>query len=343
MKILVTGGAGFIGSNFLHYYVKKHKNCELVCIDNLTYAGNFNNIIDLVKKKKIRFIKGNIVDRDFIYKTFKKEKFDVVINFAAESHVTNSIDYPDVFFMTNVIGTQVLLDASMKYKVKRFHQVSTDEVYGSIKLDDNETKFKETHPLKGSTPYSASKASADLLCLSYYHTYKYPITISRCSNNYGFYQFPEKLIPLVINNVLNNKKVTIHGLGDHIRDWIYVEDHVRGIELVLEKGKPGEIYNFGGNEEKTTLEVVKKILDTMGKNYDEWLEFVTDRVNNDKKYAIDSNKATTELGWKSKTTFEKGIAKTIDWYLKNKQWLDDITNEDYKTVYEEWSNSNDSI
>jgi dTDP-glucose 4,6-dehydratase len=231
----------------------------------------------------------------------------------------------------------------MKYNVKRFHQVSTDEVYGSLDLEDDKTKFTEEFPLKGSTPYSASKASADLLCLSYYHTYKYPITISRCSNNYGYYQFPEKLIPLVVNNVLNNKKVTIHGTGDHIRDWIYVEDHIKGIELVLEKGKLGEIYNFGSSVEITTLDVVKTILNKMDKKIDDWIEYIPDRPNNDKKYSIDSTKSAKELGWKKETSFEDGISKTIDWYIKNKKWLNDITNENYKTAYEEWSNKNDSF
>ena len=339
MKILVTGGAGFIGSNFLHYYAKKHDDYEIVCLDDLTYAGNFNNIIDLVKDKKIRFVKGNIVDRKFVFDLFKKEHFDLVINFAAESHVTNSIDYPDVFFMTNVIGTQVLLDASRKYKVARFHQVSTDEVYGSLELDDDVTKFVETSPLKGSTPYSASKASADLLCLAYYHTYNYPITISRCSNNYGYYQFPEKLIPLVINNVLNNKKVPVHGLGEHIRDWIFVDDHIRGIELVLEKGKLGEIYNFCGDREIPTIEIVNCILEKMGKNPKEWIDNVPDRLNNDKKYSIDSTKAMKELGWKRETEFEDGIDKTISWYTEHKDWLDAITSGDYQNVYDDWRGS----
>ena len=332
MKILVTGGAGFIGANFLIYMVNKYSNYFFVCLDDLTYAGNFSNIERLLEKKNFKFVKGNITDRKFVYNLFEKEKFDWVVNFAAESHVTNSIDNPSLFFESNLMGTQVLLDASLKYDIKKFHQVSTDEVYGSLKIEDKIKKFNEGDLLKPSTPYASSKAGADLLALSYAKTYGLFVTISRCSNNYGPYQFPEKLIPLVIDSVFNNIDICIHGHGEHVRDWIFVEDHVEGIDLVLHKGLMGNIYNFGGNSEKTTLEIIDLLLEKLeDKNHK--LVNVNDRKGNDLRYSIDFSKASRELGWKPKHKFEKGIEETIEWYKKNKKWLEDIKTGEYQKKY----------
>ena len=331
-KFLVTGGAGFIGSNYMHYVVNKYPNDYFVCLDALTYAGNYNNIKDLEGKDNYKFVHGDITDKEFIDKLFEDEKFDVVINFAAESHVDNSIKNPRLFLMTNIIGTQTLMDASKKNNVKRYHQVSTDEVYGDLPLDRSDLLFTESTPLHTSSPYSSSKASADLLVMAYYRTYGLPVTISRCSNNYGPYQFPEKLIPVVISKALNNEKIPVYGKGENVRDWIHVIDHNIGVDLIVRNGKVGEVYNLGGHSERTNLEVVKTILKQLNKSED-LIEYVTDRPGHDLRYAIDSTKAEKELGWNRTYTFENGIKETIDWYVNNTDWIDNIKSGEYKNSY----------
>ena len=306
MKFLVTGGAGFIGSNYMHYVVNKYKEDYFVCLDALTYAGNYNNIKDLEGKDNFKFVKGDITDRDFIDKLFAEEKFDTVINFAAESHVDNSIKNPGIFLTTNIIGTQVLMDASLKYNVDRYHQVSTDEVYGDLPLDRPDLKFTEETPIHTSSPYSSSKAGADLLVGAYHRTFGLKTTISRCSNNYGPYQFPEKLIPVVISKALRNEKIPVYGTGENVRDWIHVIDHNIGVDLIVRNGKVGEVYNLGGHSERTNLTIVKTILKQLGKSED-LIEFVEDRKGHDLRYAIDSTKAEKELGWTRTYTFEEGI------------------------------------
>ncbi len=328
MKYLVTGGCGFIASNYLHYVVDKYPKDEFVCLDALTYAGNYNNIKKLENKKNFKFVYGDITDRDFVDKLFNKEKFDVVINFAAESHVDNSIKNPGIFLTTNILGTQVLMDASLKYKVKRYHQVSTDEVYGDLPLDKPRLKFKETTPIKTSSPYSSSKASADLLVMAYYRTYGLPVTISRCSNNYGPYQFPEKLIPVVISKALRDEPIPVYGKGENVRDWIHVHDHNVGVDLIVRKGKVGEVYNLGGHSEKTNLEMVKEILRQLGKS-EKLITFVSDRPGHDLRYAINSRKIEKELGWKRSYTFKRGIKETIDWYVNNQDWIENILSKEY--------------
>jgi len=332
MKFLITGGAGFIGSNYMHYVVNKYPNDFFVCLDALTYAGNYNNIKDLERENNFKFIKGNITDSMFIDKIFDDEKFDVVINFAAESHVDNSIKNPGIFIDTNIQGTRVLLDASRKYNVKRFHQVSTDEVYGDLPLDRKDLLFTEETPLHTSSPYSSSKAGADLLVMAYYRTYGLPVSISRCSNNYGPYQFPEKLIPVVISKAMNDEKIPVYGKGDNVRDWIHVIDHNIGVDLIVRNGRVGEVYNLGGHSERTNLEVVKIILKQMNKSLD-LITFVNDRPGHDLRYAIDSSKVENELGWKLSYTFEKGIEETVSWYLNNQDWIDNIKNGEYKNSY----------
>jgi len=332
MKFLVTGGAGFIGSNYLHYVVNKYPNDEFVCLDALTYAGNYNNIKDLKLKKNYKFVKGDIRNAEFIDKLFNEEKFDIVINFAAESHVDNSIKNPGVFLTTNIIGTQILMDASKKYNVKRYHQVSTDEVYGDLPLDRPDLKFTEETPIRTSSPYSSSKAGADLLAIAYYRTYGLPVTISRCSNNYGPYQFPEKLIPVVISKALKDELIPVYGKGENIRDWIHVIDHNIGVDLIVRKGKVGEIYNLGGHSERTNLEVVRTILKQMGKS-ENLITYVDDRPGHDLRYAIDSTKSEKELGWNRTYTFDDGIKETVDWYLNNQEWIDNILNGSYKEAY----------
>ncbi len=332
MKYLITGGAGFIGSNFMHYMIKTYPEDVFVCIDALTYAGNYNNIKELEKCNNFKFIHGDITNRELIINIFEKEKFDYVINFAAESHVDNSIKNPGIFLKTNIIGTQVLMDACRKFGIKRFHQVSTDEVYGDLPLDRPDLLFSEDNPIKTSSPYSASKASADLLVFAYARTYNLPVTISRCSNNYGPYQFPEKLIPVVISKALNNEKIPVYGLGENVRDWIHVHDHNVGIDLIVKYGKNGEVYNLGGHCEKTNLEVVKTILKELGKS-EELITFVTDRPGHDLRYAIDSSKAEKELGWNRTYSFEKGIKETIDWYVSNQEWIKNIQSGEYKETY----------
>lgn len=333
MKILVTGGAGFIGSNFVYYELDNYPNDEVICLDKLTYAGNLETLEIAMKNPKFKFVKGDIADRVFVDELFASEQPDVVVNFAAESHVDRSIENPEIFLQTNVIGTSVLMDACCKYGNIRYHQVSTDEVYGDLPLDRPDLFFTETTPLHTSSPYSASKASADLLVQAYYRTYKLPVTISRCSNNYGPYHFPEKLIPLMIANVLNDKKLPVYGKGENVRDWLYVEDHCSAIDLIIRKGKIGEVYNIGGHNERTNLEVVKTIIKELGKSED-LIEFVTDRPGHDRRYAIDPTKIHNELGWLPVTKFDDGIKKTIDWYLTHKSWWEKIISGEYKDYYD---------
>lgn len=331
MKIVVTGGAGFIGSNFVYYLLKNHDD-KVICYDKLTYAGNLETLEDAQKNKNFKFIRGDISDREEVYKLFDEEKPDIIVNFAAESHVDRSIEDPELFLRTNIIGTSILLDACKKFGIKRFHQVSTDEVYGDLPLDRPDLFFTEKTNLHTSSPYSASKASADLLVQAYQRTYQIPATISRCSNNYGPYHFPEKLIPLMIINALNNKKLPVYGKGINVRDWLFVEDHCSAIDLIIRKGKVGEIYNVGGHNEKTNLEVVRTILKILGKSED-LIEFVTDRKGHDQRYAIDPTKISTELGWTPQTKFDDGIKKTVDWYLENKSWWEKIISGEYKDYY----------
>lgn len=333
MTILVTGGAGFIGSNFIHYMLEKHSDCKIVCIDKLTYAGNLGNLEKLLGKSNFRFVKGDICDRELVDKVFEEESPDVVVNFAAESHVDRSIENPDVFLMTNVLGTQVLLDASRKYGVKRFHQVSTDEVYGDLPLERRDLKFTEESPLKPSSPYSASKTAADLLVLAYHRTYGLPVTISRCSNNYGPYQFPEKLIPLMIINALKDKPLPVYGDGKNVRDWIHVKDHCEALDVILHKGKEGEVYNIGGNNERANIEIVKMILKELGKP-EELIRFVKDRPGHDRRYAISTAKMEKEFGWQPKVDFEQGLRETIKWYLENRDWWEEIISGEYMNYYE---------
>ena len=333
MKILVTGGAGFIGSNFVYYELDNYPNDEVICLDKLTYAGNLETLEIAMKNPKFKFVKGDIADRAFVDELFVSEKPDVVVNFAAESHVDRSIENPEIFLQTNVIGTSVLMDACRKYGNIRYHQVSTDEVYGDLPLDRPDLFFTETTPLHTSSPYSASKASADLLVQAYYRTYKLPVTISRCSNNYGPYHFPEKLISLMIANALNDKKLPVYGKGENVRDWLYVEDHCSAIDLIIRKGKIGEVYNIGGHNERTNLEVVKTIIKELDKSED-LIEFVTDRPGHDRRYAIDPTKIHNELGWLPATKFDDGIKKTIDWYLTHKSWWEKIISGEYKDYYD---------
>ncbi len=332
MKVLVTGGAGFIGSNYLHYVVNEYPEDEYVCIDALTYAGNYENLIQLEDKKNFRFIKMDITDREKVFNLFENEKFDAVINFAAESHVDNSIKNPEIFLKTNILGTQVLMDASLKYGVKRYHQVSTDEVYGDLPLDRPDLLFTEENPIHTSSPYSASKASADLLVMAYIRTFGLPATISRCSNNYGPYQFPEKLIPVVISKALNDEPIPVYGTGENVRDWIHVHDHNVGVDLILREGKIGEVYNLGGHSERTNLEVVKTILKQLGKP-ESLITFVSDRPGHDRRYAIDSSKVEKELHWDRTYNFEDGMKETIDWYVNNQKWIDDIKDGSYQKAY----------
>lgn len=328
MKLLIIGGAGFIGSNFIYYQLQNHPEDEFICLDALTYAGNLETLQPAMQYDNFKFVKGDIADRDFVYKIFETEKPDIVVNFAAESHVDRSILEPELFLRTNIIGTGVLMDACRKYGIKRYHQVSTDEVYGDLPLDRPDLFFTEETPLHTSSPYSASKASADLLVLAYHRTYGLPVTISRCSNNYGPYHFPEKLIPLMIINALHDKKLPVYGTGENVRDWLYVEDHCSAIDLIIRKGRVGEVYNIGGHNEKTNLEVVKTILKELGKGED-LITFVKDRPGHDRRYAIDPAKIHQELGWLPQTSFAEGIKKTIKWYLDNEDWWQRIISGEY--------------
>ena len=333
MKILVTGGAGFIGSNFIYYMLENRPDYDIVCLDKLTYAGNLKTLSKAIQNPKFKFVKGDIADREFVDNLFLQEKFDKVVNFAAESHVDRSIESPEIFLQTNIMGTASLLDACRKHSVSRYHQVSTDEVYGDLPLDRTDLFFTEETPIHTSSPYSASKASADLLTLAYFRTYKLPVTISRCSNNYGPYHFPEKLIPLIISRALNNESIPVYGNGLNVRDWLYVEDHCKAIAMILENGREGEVYNIGGHNEKTNIDVVKTVLSILGKP-ESLITYVKDRAGHDLRYAIDPAKIHSELGWLPETTFEDGIEKTIKWYLDNKEWWQDIINGEYRNYYE---------
>lgn len=313
--------------------VREHQDDSIICLDNLTYAGNLETLEPIMNHENFKFVKADIADRDAVYALFEEEKPDVIVNFAAESHVDRSITDPEIFLRTNIIGTSVLLDACRIYGIKRYHQVSTDEVYGDLPLDRPDLFFTEETPIHTSSPYSSSKASADLLVQAYARTYHIPVTISRCSNNYGPYHFPEKLIPLMIANALNDKPLPVYGKGENVRDWLYVEDHCRAIDLIIRKGTEGEVYNIGGHNERTNLEVVKTIIRELGKSED-LITYVTDRPGHDMRYAIDPTKIHNELGWLPETTFDEGIKKTIQWYLDNKEWWENIISGEYQNYYE---------
>lgn len=334
MNILVTGGAGFIGSNFIFYMLKKYSYYRIVCLDSLTYAGNLSTLKPIMNNSNFRFVKGSITDRNAVYKLFEEEKFDKVVNFAAESHVDRSIENPEIFLRTNIIGTSILLDACRKYGIQRYHQVSTDEVYGDLPLDKPELFFTEETPIHTSSPYSSSKAAADLLTLSYYRTFDLPVTISRCSNNYGPYHFPEKLIPLMIANALANKPLPVYGEGLNIRDWLFVEDHCKAIDSIIHNGRVGEVYNIGGHNEMANIDIVKIICKELNKP-ESLITYVTDRKGHDMRYAIDPTKIHTELGWLPETKFADGIKITIDWYLNNREWWETIISGEYQNYYEE--------
>lgn len=327
-KFLVTGGAGFIGGNFLHMMVNKYPNDDYVCIDALTYAGNMETLAPIMDRCNFKFVHENICNREAVFDLFETEKFDYVINFAAESHVDRSIENPEIFLKTNILGTQVLMDACRKYGIKRYHQVSTDEVYGDLPLNRPDLLFTEETPIHTSSPYSASKASADLLVLAYHRTYGLPVTISRCSNNYGPYHFPEKLIPLMIEKAQRNEPLPVYGNGSNVRDWLYVGDHCSAIDLIVRSGRDGEIYNIGGHNERTNLDVVRTILKALGKP-ESLISYVKDRPGHDLRYAMDPTKIMTELGWKPIHNFDSGILETIKWNLENKKWLDHIKSGEY--------------
>lgn len=333
MNILVTGGAGFIGANFVYYELKNHPEDRIVCLDALTYAGNLETLEEALKNPNFRFVKADISDREAVFKLFEEESFNIVVNFAAESHVDRSIENPELFLQTNIMGTQVLMEASRKFGVGRYHQVSTDEVYGDLPLERPDLFFTEETPIHTSSPYSASKASADLLVLAYYRTFGLPVTISRCSNNYGPYHFPEKLIPLMISRALADQSLPVYGNGENVRDWLYVEDHCSAIDLIMRNGRVGEVYNIGGHNERTNMEVVKTILRELGKP-ESLISHVTDRLGHDRRYAIDPTKIVSELGWNPQTDFDQGIHKTIQWYLENRKWWEDILNGDYQNYYD---------
>ena len=333
MNIVVTGGAGFIGGNFVYYELEKHPEDKIICFDALTYAGNMETLDEAMKNPQFVFVKGDIANRDDVDKLFNEHKPDIVVNFAAESHVDRSIENPGIFLQTNVLGTQVLMDACRKYGIKRYHQVSTDEVYGDLPLDRPDMFFTEETPLHTSSPYSASKASADLLVMAYHRTYQLPVTISRCSNNYGPFHFPEKLIPLMIINALHDKKLPVYGEGINVRDWLYVKDHCSAIDLIIRNGKVGEVYNIGGHNERQNIQVVKTILKELNKP-ESLIEYVTDRKGHDRRYAIDPTKIHNELGWLPATKFDDGIKATIKWYLDNEDWWQRIVSGEYQSYYE---------
>ena len=333
MKLIVTGGAGFIGSNFIFYIMNKYEDYKIICIDKLTYAGNLKTLKIVENNPNFIFIKEDICNREEIYKIFEEYKPDIVVNFAAESHVDRSIESPEEFLTTNILGTSVLMDACKKYGIKRFHQVSTDEVYGDLPLDRPDLLFTEETPINTSSPYSFSKAAADLLVSAYHRTYGLPVSISRCSNNYGPYQFPEKLIPLMIANALSDKDLPVYGEGLNVRDWLYVDDHCKAIDLIIHKGKVGEVYNIGGHNEMKNIDIVKLICKELNKSED-LIKFVKDRKGHDMRYAIDPTKIHNELGWFPETMFEDGIIKTINWYLENKEWWEDIISGEYQNYYE---------
>lgn len=333
MKILVTGAAGFIGGNFVHYMLKTYPTYRIIGLDLLTYAGNMETLKDAVENPNFVFYKADIADAVEIDRIFDTERPDIIVNFAAESHVDRSIADPGLFLRTNILGTQVLMDASRKYGVKRYHQVSTDEVYGDLPLDKPDLFFTEETPIHTSSPYSASKAASDLLVQAYHRTFGLPMTISRCSNNYGPYHFPEKLIPLIISRALADEKLPVYGTGENIRDWLYVEDHCAAIDLIIHNGRNGEVYNVGGHNERTNLEVVKTILKELGKS-EELITYVGDRLGHDMRYAIDPTKMMNELGWEPTIKFDEGIKQTIKWYLENKDWWENILSGEYQEYYE---------
>ena len=332
MTIIVTGGAGFIGSNFIFHILSAHPDYRIICLDKLTYAGNLSTLKDIMDKPNFRFVKLDICDREGVYQLFEEEKPDIVVNFAAESHVDRSIEDPSIFLQTNIIGTSVLMDACRKYGIERYHQVSTDEVYGDLPLDCPNLFFTEETPIHTSSPYSSSKAGADLLVQAYNRTFNLPITISRCSNNYGPYQFPEKLIPLMIANCLNDKPLPVYGEGLNVRDWLYVEDHCRAIDIIIHKGRVGEIYNVGGHNEMRNIDIVKLICHELGKP-ESLITHVTDRKGHDMRYAIDPTKIHNELGWLPETKFEDGIVKTIKWYLEYRDWWEEVMSGEYQNYY----------
>ena len=333
MTILVTGGAGFIGSNFIFYLLKKYPAYRIVCLDKLTYAGNLSTLSSVLEEPNFRFVRLDICDREGVFRLFEEERPDIVVNFAAESHVDRSILDPGIFLQTNILGTATLMDACRKFGIRRFHQVSTDEVYGDLPLTRPDLFFTEETPLHTSSPYSASKASADLLVLAYHRTYSLPVTISRCSNNYGPYQFPEKLIPLMIINALHEKPLPVYGTGENVRDWLYVEDHCKAIDLIIHKGREGEVYNVGGHNERKNIDIVRLICKALGKS-ESLITFVADRKGHDMRYAIDPTKIHNELGWLPETKFEDGIQKTIQWYLNNKSWWQEIVSGEYRNYYQ---------
>lgn len=333
MTIMVTGGAGFIGSNFVFYILKKYLDYRVICLDKLTYAGNLSTLASIKDNPKFRFVKADICDRETVFALFEEERPDIVVNFAAESHVDRSIEDPGVFLQTNILGTATLMDACRKYGITRFHQVSTDEVYGDLPLDRPDLFFTEETPIHTSSPYSSSKAAADLLALAYYRTYGLPVSISRCSNNYGPYQFPEKLIPLMIVNCLHNKPLPVYGNGLNVRDWLYVEDHCRAIDLIVHKGRAGEVYNVGGHNEWRNIDIVKLICRELDKP-ESLITHVTDRKGHDRRYAIDPVKIYSELGWIPETMFEDGIRKTLRWYLDHREWWEEIVSGEYQNYYE---------
>lgn len=333
MKILVTGGAGFIGSNFIYHMLGKYPDCRIVCLDKLTYAGNLRTLSGALKDGRFRFVRGDIADGDFVYRLFGDERFDAVVNFAAESHVDRSIVNARPFLVTNIIGTQVLLDACNRYGVGRFHQISTDEVYGDLPIERGDLRFTESSPLRPSSPYAASKASADLLVLAYCRTHGTFATVSRCSNNYGPCQFPEKLIPLTITRALEGKNLPVYGDGKNVRDWLHVYDHCRAIDSILRGGRAGEVYNVGGGCELPNTEVVKRILALLNRP-ESLIEFVADRKGHDRRYAMDCSKLESELGWKAETDFSVGLEQTVRWYLDNRSWWEEILSGEYKK-YEE--------
>ncbi len=327
--VIVTGGAGFIGGNFVHYMLEKYADYRIVCVDALTYAGNLETLASVWDHPRFGFEKTDITDRASVFNLLDRERPSFVVNFAAESHVDRSIEDPEIFLKTNVLGTQVLLDACRKYEVKRFHQVSTDEVYGDLPLDRPDLLFTETTPLHASSPYSASKAAADLLVLSYFRTFRVPVTISRCSNNYGPYHFPEKLIPLMIVKALHDQSLPVYGEGINVRDWLYVKDHCAAIDLILHRGKLGDVYNVGGHNEVRNIDIVKRILSLLDKP-ESLITFVKDRAGHDLRYAIDPSKIRQELGWFPETHFEDGLQKTVRWYLENRSWWENILSGSYR-------------
>ncbi|MCE5342993.1 MAG: dTDP-glucose 4,6-dehydratase [Eubacteriales bacterium] len=332
MTIIVTGGAGFIGGNFIYYQLKHYPQDRIVCLDSLTYAGNLKTLEGAMKSDHFCFVKCDVADREAVFALFEEEKPDIVVNFAAESHVDRSVENPEIFLKTNIMGTQVLMDACRKYGILRFHQVGTDEVYGDLPLDRPDLFFSEDSPLHTSSPYSASKAAADLLVLAYSRTFGLPVSITRCSNNYGPYHFPEKLIPLIITRALADESLPVYGTGENIRDWLYVEDHCSAIDLVMRKGREGEVYNIGAHNERNNLQVVKTILSALGKP-ESLIRFVKDRPGHDRRYAIDPTKIQNELGWEAQTDFDTGIRKTVQWYLDHQSWWKEILAGDYRDYY----------